>query len=364
MHDQLLTRLTAALTSLAERTASTRILLIGEADEGLSLWASEGSRTRLLADELAEGDTADAAVLYCEALDEPDYTHQLDLALRHIPVGRPLAVVVQNSRHFLELCRAASRGELATGDGRDGLTIGAAANLITESGFDIEQSTPLRAGYCSPAAHRTGFELDGVKETDPARLTTLAHAQLIVARRSERAPDRYDEDRLVDLWDSGEQDAAVAYITGHLTRNQDRARLWNDLAVILVEANLADDAIACVRRALSCDPFHTAARANLAELVESFGAEVGFEGSSILEVDADLALKHARDLLSLGDSAQALRWAELGFMTSPGEESAAELGLVLRTLGRPRCAGEIAEILAQLNLGARERHEGAQEFPA
>lgn len=353
MDDQLLERVSATLNTLVDPGASCQVLLLGDVDDGLTAWASEGGRQGVFGEDLDPEDTLEIALLHCAGLEEADFTDALDDALRHLRVGGLLAVVVHNTRHFRDLCRAASRDELTRGAGRGGLTIGAAANLITESGFDIVQSSPARAGYGSPAALRTGFELDAVDETDPARLTTLAHAQVIVARRTQREPDRYDGNHLAGLWEAGDQDGAVAYITRHLTQSQDRARLWNDLAVILVEANLAEDALACVRRAVSCDPFHPAARANLAEMVQAYGDEVGFDGSSIVEVDSELALKHARDLLSLGDTAEALRWAEIAFMTAPSADSAAELGLVLRSVGRPRCASEIKEIVAEL------RAEGA-----
>jgi tetratricopeptide (TPR) repeat protein len=190
-----------------------------------------------------------------------------------------------------------------------------------------------------------------ISERDPGRIATLAHAVLAVAVRGDASGiPRYDSDELATLWEAGNLDKAAAYLDGFFLNNGGRPRIWSDAAVILADAGMIDEALNCVRRAISCDPFHEAARENLWYLLERPRTEEP-ERLCLLEMDPALAVQNVETLMSIGREEGALNWAETAFMRRPDATSAAALVRVLRALNRPSQAGEVSSLLRLLAAG-------------
>lgn len=300
-----------------------------------------------------EAGTVDLAIVSGAPLSEEGATVMLAQAHRALRPGGRLAVFTTNARHFYDICVASFTEQMP--DTVVGAPLAAVLDVIREAGFDQVETVALRLGY-GPAGddQPTGFEMDGVVEPDAARVATLAHACVFIASRADTAREPYRSEHLADLWEGGRLEEAAAYMNAQLMENPGRARVWSDAAVILADANMTEDALRCARRAISCDPFHEAARANVVDLLAMASEESRAAGASFLELDPVIAVQNADSFMTLNMPVEAQSWAELAFMRQPGTETADALIRVLRGIGS---SGRVAEVMRVTQLLVQSRSE-------
>ncbi|GMV41765.1 MAG: hypothetical protein AMXMBFR64_34810 [Myxococcales bacterium] len=263
--------------------------------------------------------------------------------------GSPITVVAENGRHFSAVALRMAASPPALGEVVPGVPLASVRDLLVDAGVTEIRESGVSAAYLPESLdHIRGRDLCQDQSVDKARLYNLAHVVVFEGRRGSWPPSSYDSEQLAAWLDSGDVEGALGYIRPFTDVQRSRARLWSDLAVLLEAASLHDDAIACARRATSCDVFHDAARLNLFDLTGT--TEATDEGGSFWESDAESMAQKAASLVRSLCPADALPLAELAVMRCPSTVTLGTLRMVLRELGEMSRAGEIPALARLLRL--------------